>query len=70
MFFLALHTGFWLIFVFLIEFLKNIKWIRNLINARDPGPSQYDPDDDVEREKERVGKLDPNSVAVKVDSLR
>lgn len=54
MFFLALHTLVWLIGVFLIEYLKNIQWIRNIVNARDPGPSDYRPDGDVEREKERV----------------
>lgn len=39
MLFMGIHTIVWLIGVFLIEYLKNIQWIRNLVNARDPGPS-------------------------------
>lgn len=68
--FLILHAVFGLIGVFLIEYLSTVQWVRNVGGARDPGESEYKPDDDVERAKIEAKNADPKEVAVKVSGVR
>ena len=68
--FLFLHFIVGTLSVFLIEFLGNVTFFRNFMAARDPGPSEYRQDDDVENMKEEARASDPNEVAVKVSGLR
>ena len=70
LFFMALHFVVGTLAVFLIEWLSTVTFFRNLIAARDPGPSDYAPDDDVERMKEEARVADKDEVAVKVSGLR
>ena len=69
-FFLCLHVVVDTCAIFLIEWLSNVTFFRNLMAAQDPGPSQYEVDDDVERVKEEARAADPAKVAVKVSGLR
>jgi len=68
--FLFLHFTIGTLVVFLIEFLGNVTFFRNFMAARDPGPSDYTPDDDVEKMKEEAKVCNPSNVAVKVSGLR
>ena len=70
LFFMFLHMVVGSIIVFLIEWLSNVTFFRNLVAARDPGPNEYKPDDDVERMKIEAANTSPKDVAVKVSGLR
>jgi ATP-binding cassette subfamily A (ABC1) protein 3 len=68
--FLVLHVVFDTAAIFLIEWLSNVTFFRNLLATQDPGPSPYPVDEDVERVKQEVKTIDPSEVAVKVQGLR
>jgi ATP-binding cassette subfamily A (ABC1) protein 3 len=70
LFFMFLHFVVGTLAVFLIEWLSTVTFFRNLIAARDPGPNDYFPDDDVERMKEEAKESSADVVAVKVSGLR
>jgi ATP-binding cassette subfamily A (ABC1) protein 3 len=70
LFFMFLHFSVGSIVVFMIEWLSTVTFFRNLMAARDSGPSEYKPDDDVEKMKEEARSTSPNDVAVKVSGLR
>jgi ATP-binding cassette subfamily A (ABC1) protein 3 len=68
--FLAAETVGYFALVFLVEWGKTVKSIRNLTAAKDPGPARYEPDDDVETENIEAENVAPESVAVKVVNVR
>lgn len=70
LFFLFLHTVIGSIVVFMIEWLSNVTFFRNLIGARDPGQGEFQEDDDVARMRIEAQNSSPNDVAVKVSGLR
>ena len=68
--FLVLHFIFGTISIFLIEWLSNVTFFRNIIEAKDPGEGEYIKDDDVEQLKLEVESTNPQDVAVKVSNIR
>lgn len=68
--FLVLIAVFSLSALFLIEYLKNIQWIQNIVAAGDPGANAYRRDNNVEEMKVAASLADPQEVAVKVTGLR
>ena len=70
LFFMFLHAVVGSILVFAIEWLSTVTFFRNLVAARDPGPNDFAPDDDVERMRVEAMNSSPRDVAVKVSGLR
>ena len=68
--FLAFETVIFTVLLFVVEWSRNVQKLRQVGGARDSAASTYQPDDDVERERQEAAACNPTEVAVKVQDLR
>lgn len=68
--FLCIDTVLYILLVFFLERYSMAQLFRKCFGAKDPGPSDYEPDEDVEREKEIAMNQNPDEVAVVAKELR
>jgi len=68
--FLLVETVVYTALIFVVEWSRNVQKLRQVGGAKDPGSTKFQPDDDVERERQVAASSNPSSVAVKVTDLR
>ena len=67
---LVIDMFFYLALVFFLERYSIAQLFKKCFGAKDPGANQYEPDEDVEREKDVALSVDPNDVSVACKKLR